>query len=218
MPTYAACQRCGQAFRVKKQHRMFCSRTCYNAVRRSAMRAPVDKRSAQLAALHAAKVARIERVCLGCGLKSGRGHWCMTCRLFGKHHVPVASICSRCGSDVPGIRNRKYCDTCWRETMSARRGTARRTDANHVEIVSALRAVGCSVMDLSHVGRGCPDILVSDLHDRLVLIEIKTAKGKLNRRQLEWHEQWRGGSVVIVRTVDEALRAVGADKMRTSSR
>lgn len=37
---------------------------------------------------------------------------------------------------------------------------AARTDANQVEIVSALRAIGCSVSDTSGVGGGFPDLAV----------------------------------------------------------
>ena len=34
----------------------------------------------------------------------------------------------------------------------------KRTDFNQQEIINALRAIGCSVQDLSQVGRGCPDL------------------------------------------------------------
>ena len=37
---------------------------------------------------------------------------------------------------------------------------AKRTDHNQAEIVKALRAIGCSVQDLSQTGRGCPDVLI----------------------------------------------------------
>ena len=33
----------------------------------------------------------------------------------------------------------------------------KRTDANHVEIMWALRSVGAAVLDLSQVGHGVPD-------------------------------------------------------------
>lgn len=94
--------------------------------------------------------------------------------------------------------------------MAAARATPRRTDANQAEIVAALRKVGCYVMDLSHVGRGCPDLLVSDRQKILHVMEIKTAKGKLNKRQQEWHAQWQG-PCHVVRSVAEALAAVGID-------
>ncbi len=36
---------------------------------------------------------------------------------------------------------------------------AARTDANHADIVAALRACGCSVLSLAPMGRGVPDLL-----------------------------------------------------------
>jgi hypothetical protein len=93
--------------------------------------------------------------------------------------------------------------------MGARRSMPRRTDANQADIIDALRRVGCSVLDLSYVGRGCPDILVSDREHRLHLMEIKVAKGKLNKRQQEWHAQWKGAKPFVVRSVAEALAIVG---------
>ena len=89
----------------------------------------------------------------------------------------------------------------------------RRTDSNQAAIVEALRGVGCIVQDLSRVGKGCPDLLCSYVDPRTgratnLLIEVKTATGKLEKNQVIWHALWRG-SVVVVRTVDEALQAVG---------
>ena len=37
---------------------------------------------------------------------------------------------------------------------------ARRVDANHAEIKAAFEKMGCSVVDLSRMGEGCPDIAV----------------------------------------------------------
>lgn len=82
-----------------------------------------------------------------------------------------------------------------------------KTDANHREIAKALRDAMCSVVDLSAVGGGCPDLLVARA-GRAVLLEIKAGKNKLSPRQEEFHRLWRG-PVAVVRTVDDALRAVG---------
>ncbi len=92
--------------------------------------------------------------------------------------------------------------------MSARRGFARRIDANHTEIVSALEAVGCSVLDLSAEGRGVPDILVVDPQKNSLFIEIKTANGRLTPRQKKFLDSWPV-KVHIVRSVAEALAVVG---------
>lgn len=78
---------------------------------------------------------------------------------------------------------------------------ARRVDANQAEIVGALRRLGCSVLDLSRAGRGCPDALVG-YGGLSILAEIKTEKGKLNERQREFLNQWTGGCYLL-RTVDD---------------
>ncbi len=85
---------------------------------------------------------------------------------------------------------------------------ASRTDGNHAAIVAALRCVGCLVADCSRVGHGFPDVLI--LHRgtcQLVLIEIKTLKGKRTPDQVRFEA--RGWPVQIVRSVEEALAVVG---------
>jgi len=80
-------------------------------------------------------------------------------------------------------------------------------DSNHNEIVEALINAGYSVLDLSGVGEGCPDILVGidgDSGKYNVLIEIKSEKGSLRPKQKEFIATWKG-STTVVRTVDEAL-------------
>lgn len=206
------CLHCATSYRSYHKTRRFCSLECARAAKfllgteRRQIRAA--EKAAKADSARARAIAR-SRLCLSCGGLSGKYHWCMTCRLHGKHlKPPRTSTCSTCSVTV-NRPNRKYCARCWSEWMSATRATPRRTDANQAEIVDALRKVGCSVMDLSHVGRGCPDILVSDRQQRLHLMEIKTAKGKLNKRQQEWHDKWQGPRPFVVRTVEEALAAIG---------
>lgn len=81
-----------------------------------------------------------------------------------------------------------------------------RTDANQKEIVQALERTGCVVQDLSAVGQGCPDLLVSKLGVN-ILLEVKMPKGKLNSRQEKWHKEWKG-QVTVVTSVEEALAAI----------
>lgn len=92
---------------------------------------------------------------------------------------------------------------------------AAKTDRNHEEIRSALRQVGCGVLDLAAVGNGCPDLLVHlpVWPFTMILLEIKdSAKPpsarRLTKAQQEFHGRWRG-PVRVVTTVDEALAAVG---------
>lgn len=80
---------------------------------------------------------------------------------------------------------------------------ARRVDANHADILQALRCSGLAVRDLSRAGDGVPDAIVS-YGWRTALVEIKTGKGKLTAAQHEWARGWEG-ELFILRTVDEAL-------------
>ena len=88
-------------------------------------------------------------------------------------------------------------------------------DDNQSEIVAALRAVGGSVVDLSSVGAGCPDVLCG-YRGVNYAVEIKDgakvkSQRKLTPAQVEFHAAWRG-QICVVETVDEALRAIGAVK------
>jgi hypothetical protein len=87
-----------------------------------------------------------------------------------------------------------------------------RTDANQREIVEALRAIGCSVLVLSAIGKGCPDILVG-YASKNYLLEIKDGVKKSSNRRLtpdeeRFHWEWRG-QVCVVENVDRAIDAIG---------
>jgi hypothetical protein len=69
--------------------------------------------------------------------------------------------------------------------------------------VKALRKVGCSVKRLDEI-----DLLVGWRGNNF-LLEVKTAKGPLKDSQEEMLRDWRG-QYGIVRTVNEALQAIGA--------
>lgn len=86
--------------------------------------------------------------------------------------------------------------------------TAAKVDLNQREIVDSLRAVGVSVQSLASIGKGCPDLLCAK-PDGMWLIEVKGPKGKLNPEQQKFIADWRG-PVYIARTVDDALKIVGA--------
>lgn len=73
--------------------------------------------------------------------------------------------------------------------------------------MEALRDHGCTVTSLAAVGRGVPDLLVGHLRTNH-LLEVKGAKGRLTPDQERWVGAWRG-AVHVVRTVEDALRAVG---------
>ena len=89
-----------------------------------------------------------------------------------------------------------------------------RTDSNHQEIVQALRRVGCSVCDISRMGKGIPDLIVGRQETgRNYLLEIKDGENSQSRQKLtpderKWHDLWRG-QVSVVSSVKEAYEAVG---------
>ena len=79
-------------------------------------------------------------------------------------------------------------------------------DENQPDIITALESIGCEVLDLSRVGQGCADLLVwRKATCTLRLIEVKTAKGKLNPKQSKFHDKF-SGCTFIARTPMEAIR------------
>lgn len=81
-----------------------------------------------------------------------------------------------------------------------------RKDANHNELAGVFESLGCSVLDLSMVGDDCPDILVG-IAAVNVLVEIKSATGKLEPGQERFKRDWNGPCEVC-RTADEAIALV----------
>ena len=80
---------------------------------------------------------------------------------------------------------------------------AKRRDPNEPDIVRALRDVGATVKRLDDI-----DLLVG-WRGRNFLLEVKDRKGALKPSQEEMVRTWRG-QYEIVRSADEALRAIGA--------
>ena len=93
---------------------------------------------------------------------------------------------------------------------------AARIDANHEQVVSALRAAGASVQSLAGVGKGVPDLLVG-FQGKTLLMEVKDGKKTPSERrvtedQVRWHGAWCGGPLAVVDGVDAALRMLGVMK------
>ena len=93
---------------------------------------------------------------------------------------------------------------------------AARIDANHEQVVSALRAAGASVQSLANVGNGVPDLLVG-FQGKTLLMEVKDGRKTPSERrltddQIRWHGAWNGGPLAIVDGVDAALRMLGVMK------
>lgn len=89
---------------------------------------------------------------------------------------------------------------------------AAKVDANHEQIVSALRAAGAMVQSLAALGKGVPDLLVGFRY-RLYLMEVKDgtkapSKRRLTTEQLEWQKEWAGYPYAVVHSPEEALEAI----------
>ena len=87
-----------------------------------------------------------------------------------------------------------------------------RVDKNHQEILQCFRQMGCSVLSLRMVGKGCPDLLIC-YQMQLYLVEVKDTGGKLNTLQEDWHRKW-GSPVYVVRSNNEVVSLL--NKLRGS--
>lgn len=83
---------------------------------------------------------------------------------------------------------------------------AAKRDSVEQDIIDALRQLGATVQPLS--AKGVPDLLIG-IRGRNLLGEVKSGKrGTLTPDQVEWHGNWRGAPVVILRSVDDAIALV----------
>jgi hypothetical protein len=85
---------------------------------------------------------------------------------------------------------------------------AARVDDNQMEIVRAMRAVGATVRVITQ-GDGLPDLLVG-YNGHTILMEIKDGNKPPSARKLTDNEQkffdeWKGGPLYKVESVDQAL-------------
>ena len=86
---------------------------------------------------------------------------------------------------------------------------AARVDANHAAIVAALHKIGASVLDLSSVGQGAPD-LICGYQGRNWLIECKDgakvpSARKLTQAQIKFKATWRGHWAVALGPLDAVM-------------
>lgn len=88
---------------------------------------------------------------------------------------------------------------------------ANRIDANQNKIVDALRKAGAVVRIISQ-GDGIPDLLVG-YRGFTILMEVKDgdkvpSARKLTDAEQKFFDDWRGGMLTIVNSVDEALETL----------
>jgi Holliday junction resolvase len=75
-----------------------------------------------------------------------------------------------------------------------------KVDRNHRAIVAILRQYpGATVHSLASQGGGCPDLILG-YRGATILIEVKAKGGQLNALQRNWHAEWTGTPVVVVRS------------------
>jgi hypothetical protein len=84
---------------------------------------------------------------------------------------------------------------------------AKRVDENQNLIKHTFIALGASVLNLSRVGQGCPDLLIG-YKGKSVLVEVKSAKGTFTEPQIKFMQNWRGGTVSRIDSVDAAIRLI----------
>lgn len=88
---------------------------------------------------------------------------------------------------------------------------AARTDDNQKEIVSFLREKGYAVLSLASMGKGVPDLLVSD-STKNVLFEVKDGRKSKSQQKLTedeeaFHRNWPG-PLYVIRNVYDAMKAM----------
>jgi Holliday junction resolvase len=85
---------------------------------------------------------------------------------------------------------------------------AKRVDENQRTIVHTFIALGASVLNLSTVGRGCPDLLIG-YRGKSVLVEVKrNDKSTYTEPQVKFMQEWRGGAISRIDSVDAAIRLI----------
>jgi Holliday junction resolvase len=92
-----------------------------------------------------------------------------------------------------------------------RLGRTGHKDGNQDAIVLALRKLGASVAITSGHGYGLPDLIIG-WKGETYMFEVKNRAGrgvKLSANEAYFIEHWRGRPVVIVESVEDALRALG---------
>lgn len=74
-----------------------------------------------------------------------------------------------------------------------------KSDANQMQIMRELRALGFSVCSTHTIGKGFPDLAVGR-NDVTLLVELKTENGTLTEDERTFFEVWRGAAIVAQTT------------------
>lgn len=79
---------------------------------------------------------------------------------------------------------------------------AAKTDENHQEVVTRLRYYGYAVWSTAAIGKGFPDLIVSNAHE-MWLVEIKDGSASMTPDQKDFVAAWRGKPVKIIRSLKD---------------
>ena len=86
---------------------------------------------------------------------------------------------------------------------------AKRVDENQKLIINTFIAMGASILNLSRVGQGCPDLLIGYKGKHSILVEVKANERKsYTEPQVKFMQNWRGGAVCRIDSVDAAIRLI----------
>ena len=88
---------------------------------------------------------------------------------------------------------------------------AARTDGNHQAVISEFRRLGCSVLDMSRLGEGAPDLLIG-YGGISLLVEVKDgskppSKRALTTDQVQWWLDWNQNPRVV-RNLEQVAETV----------
>ena len=88
---------------------------------------------------------------------------------------------------------------------------AARLDGNHREVVDEFRRFGCSVLDMSRLGEGTPDLLIG-YGGISLLVEVKDGKRPPSRRtltgdQVDFWLSWKQNPRVV-KNLEEVAKTV----------
>jgi len=239
---WKVCSLCNGAYHNYNKTRKYCSSKCYVTDQKERISALAIVASKQLKKPRVKLGYKL--VCVVCDLSFRsftRSKYCANHKAeaeinkvskikLGKPVDPdkkETKICLQCKKQFEHYKSRQklYCSYechldsggAWRAGLASKKVVMKygaKKDANHFEIVDALKKAGAYVLDMSHVGSGFPDLIVG-AHQKTMLVEIKnpkTAYGKkgLNKNQQKWKEQWVGGPYCIVDSIEGATRAVNS--------
>lgn len=84
----------------------------------------------------------------------------------------------------------------------------KRVDENQKQIIHTFIALGASVLNLSRVGEGAPDLAIG-YKGNTVFVEVKRdSKAPYTDSQVKFMQEWRGGAVSRIDSVDAAIRLI----------